>query len=29
VIAQAPWAAVRGRRAERSSPTPRRYPIGH
>ena len=29
VIAQAPWAAVRGRRAERSSPTPRRNPIGH
>ena len=31
VIAQAPWAAVRGRRAERSSPTPsaQRYPIGH
>ena len=31
VIAQAPWAAVRGRRAERSSPTPsaQRYPIGN
>lgn len=31
VIAQAPWAAVTGRRAERSSPTPsaQRYPIGH
>ena len=31
VIAQAPWAAVRGRRAERSSPTPsaQRYPTGN
>jgi hypothetical protein len=31
VIAQAPWAAVRGRRAERSSPIPsaQRYPTGN